>query len=235
MTVGESVSELLGHGVEDEDIIAAAMQAELERELTGNEKSSIRTLVNAHRDKADVVAASSSGDDQAGGISLRNRALLVLISLTIGLTNIHGVAMRYYLVNRLEATPAIQELIYGVMGACPWNFKILVAFISDCVPIYGYRRKPYMLIGVTTQVAGLLLLGLAPPSIGLVAAMNFSTTFSQVFIGTMWDTLLVEHMRFEREDEKGKLQVHKSHNCRFTDTAFTTADSLTLHSPLPIH
>ena len=64
-----------------------------------------------------------------------------------------------------------------------------------------------MLIGVVTQVMGFLLLGLMPASIGLCAGTSFSTTFSQVFIGTMWDTLLVEAMRHEAEGRKGKLQV----------------------------
>jgi hypothetical protein len=140
------------------------------------------------------------------------------------------------------------------MGACPWNFKIVVAFISDCVPICGYRRKPYMIIGITTQVP--------PPSSSLppltpsnplpsgrwvysswtcaslhwshgchellddhvagatctkdaaaacpISRFDFSLyppPATQVFIGTMWDTLLVEHMQFEREEQKGKLQV----------------------------
>jgi hypothetical protein len=29
----------------------------------------------------------------------------------------------------------------------PWSFKVFYGILSDCFPIFGYRRRPYMLIG----------------------------------------------------------------------------------------
>ena len=68
------------------------------------------------------------------------------------------------------------------MGAAPWNLKILFAFLSDCVPIFGQRRKPYFFMGIVVQAAGWLILGLSPASIGLMAAMIFLATLGQVAI-----------------------------------------------------
>jgi hypothetical protein len=48
--------------------------------------------------------------DGGGGASVWQRILLVSISIAIGLTNIHWVAMRYYLVDRLEASPSVQGM-----------------------------------------------------------------------------------------------------------------------------
>lgn len=38
--------------------------------------------------------------------------------------------------------PTIRSLIY-----MPWSFKVLVGFVSDCFPIFNFRRKPYIVIG----------------------------------------------------------------------------------------
>ena len=51
-----------------------------------------------------------------------------------------------YFIHDLEATAAQVNVLFTVM-AVPWCFKVLFGFLSDCVPIGGERRKPYMLIG----------------------------------------------------------------------------------------
>ena len=35
----------------------------------------------------------------------------------------------------------------GVIMSMPWSFKFLFGLLSDCMPMFGYRRKPYMCIG----------------------------------------------------------------------------------------
>lgn len=40
----------------------------------------------------------------------------------------------------------------------PWSFKIVYNFLTDCVPIRGYRRRPYLLLGWSLCVAMLLLM-----------------------------------------------------------------------------
>ena len=35
----------------------------------------------------------------------------------------------------------------SVITTLPWSFKFLFGMINDCFPIYGYHRKPYMVIG----------------------------------------------------------------------------------------
>lgn len=43
-----------------------------------------------------------------------------------------------------------------------WSFKIFYGMLSDCFPIYGYRRRPYMLIGWTVSLAMLLVMASTP-------------------------------------------------------------------------
>eukprot|EP00434_Breviolum_minutum_P034511 symbB.v1.2.030549.t1/scaffold3383.1/size66408/1 len=34
-----------------------------------------------------------------------------------------------------------------VVTTMPWSFKVLFGLLNDCLPIRGYRRKPYMVFG----------------------------------------------------------------------------------------
>ena len=78
-----------------------------------------------------------------------------------------GVALRVFLTDELRAGPDLQALIFGVMMAAPWNLKIFFAFLSDCVPICGQRRKPYLFAGIAVQALGWVALGMLQGSIGL--------------------------------------------------------------------
>jgi len=44
----------------------------------------------------------------------------------------------------------------------PWSFKAFYGIISDCFPIYGYRRRPYMLLGWTICLVMLLVMACLP-------------------------------------------------------------------------
>merc|ERR1719163_50097 len=60
----------------------------------------------------------------------------------------------------------------------PWSFKFFFGMINDCVPIFGYRRKPYMCIGWSFCCAMLLVLSrmwLPPPYWCVDADGNYIT------------------------------------------------------------
>ncbi|TMW59207.1 hypothetical protein Poli38472_007352 [Pythium oligandrum] len=44
----------------------------------------------------------------------------------------------------------------------PWSFKVFYGTLSDCLPIRGYRRRPYMMLGWSIAVAMLLVMGTTP-------------------------------------------------------------------------
>ncbi|EEY53919.1 folate-Biopterin Transporter (FBT) family [Phytophthora infestans T30-4] len=44
----------------------------------------------------------------------------------------------------------------------PWSFKVFYGIMSDCRPIFGYRRRPYMLIGWTICILTLLAMAIMP-------------------------------------------------------------------------
>uniref|UniRef100_K3WW90 Major facilitator superfamily (MFS) profile domain-containing protein n=1 Tax=Globisporangium ultimum (strain ATCC 200006 / CBS 805.95 / DAOM BR144) TaxID=431595 RepID=K3WW90_GLOUD len=56
-----------------------------------------------------------------------------------------------------QATTAARALL-GI----PWSLKVFVGIISDCFPIRGYRRRPYMVFGWSLCALCLLTMALMP-------------------------------------------------------------------------
>ena len=101
----------------------------------------------------------------------------------------------------MRVQPA-QQAILGVWAGLPWNFKMIAAFTSDTVPIFGRRRVPYLAIGLLLQLIAYFIMaqavqdgGLLPMSLG---ALDFIQACGMVLLGTMSDTIIVETMK--RED-----------------------------------
>lgn len=50
----------------------------------------------------------------------------------------------------------------GVVLTFPWAFKFLIGMITDCFPIFGMRRKPYICLGWTIACIALIILYARP-------------------------------------------------------------------------
>ncbi|KAL1519709.1 hypothetical protein AB1Y20_023219 [Prymnesium parvum] len=136
--------------------------------------------------------------------------LLPCLYLAIGLANnLQGVSWRQFLIKGVDLDPADQAFLGGVIGALPWNLKLLVAFTSDVAPICGRRRVPYLVLGLLLQGASWLLLCLLGASIGFrcLALQQFVATLGQVIVGVICDSLVVETCQEERGDAVGQLQA----------------------------
>ncbi|KUF94272.1 hypothetical protein AM588_10009820 [Phytophthora nicotianae] len=55
----------------------------------------------------------------------------------------------------MEGTQVVSAVVLLNM---PWSFKIFYGMITDCVPIMGYRRRPFMVMGWTLCFAMLLVM-----------------------------------------------------------------------------
>uniref|UniRef100_H3GRC9 Major facilitator superfamily (MFS) profile domain-containing protein n=1 Tax=Phytophthora ramorum TaxID=164328 RepID=H3GRC9_PHYRM len=110
------------------------------------------------KDPADVYSSVKTPDptDVEGG-ALREGGMPVLTSKeNIGLLCQYAAVGMVY--GMLPATiyPFLQQYL-NCSGAqvttaqtlvvFPWSFKCFYGILSDCFPIFGYRRRPYMLIG----------------------------------------------------------------------------------------
>lgn len=55
-----------------------------------------------------------------------------------------------------------QALTASTLVALPWSFKFFYGLLSDCVPIMGYRRRPYMVMGWLVCFAMLVVMACSP-------------------------------------------------------------------------
>jgi hypothetical protein len=119
-------------------------------------------------DQVPIGALPTGGEGGAireGGmpvlISRDNLGLLFQYS-TVGL--VYGLLpatiyqfMQNYLNCSGTQVTAAQQLV-----VLPWSFKVFYGILSDCVPLWGYRRKVWMLIGWGVCVVMLIVMAIMP-------------------------------------------------------------------------
>ncbi|TMW55407.1 hypothetical protein Poli38472_013298 [Pythium oligandrum] len=114
----------------------------------------------------------------------------------------------YYLNETLALPPAQSEALRGT-AAIPWIVKPIYGMLSDSVPIWGTRRKSYLLI--FSAISAMAYLALSVPGLittyhgALVALVVASLGIA--FCDVVIDGKVVEAARSEKEDMAGNLQT----------------------------
>lgn len=104
--------------------------------------------------------------------------------------------------------PTQPAAFIGSPTGCPSALKVLYGLLTDLVPIYGYRRKSWLIIGWISFIA--LALGLSTfstPSLSVVTAFMFFMSVSYTLSCLCTDCLIVERARYETKEHKGSFKV----------------------------
>ena len=91
-------------------------------------------------------------------------------------------------------SPSTIAAFMGLL-ALPWSLKLLFGLLSDLVPLFGSRRRNYLLISSVCASAGLLMLYLFPVPAGahwLLFAWLLLPTIGIAFGDVLVDALMVE-------------------------------------------
>ncbi|KAF6250954.1 BT1 family-domain-containing protein [Scenedesmus sp. NREL 46B-D3] len=122
-----------------------------------------------------------------------------------GILGLSRLALSFFFKDDLGVEPAQVAVLVGLAGL-PWVVKPLYGFISDSVPLFGYRRRSYLILcGLAGSASWLGLATLVSSPAGAVAAMllgSLSTACSDVVV----DSLVVERARGEPMATAGSLQ-----------------------------
>ncbi|RHY82090.1 hypothetical protein DYB26_013864, partial [Aphanomyces astaci] len=123
-----------------------------------------------------------------------------------------------------------------------WSFKVFYGMLSDCLPIMGYSRKPYILIGWAMTAICFVVISLKPvgPSVivdrsdeNIKAAQSYGSvlvllcalaSFCYIMADVACDALVVEYAQREPERVRGRLQS-SIYGTRFVFQGLTTAMS----------
>ncbi|KAF0684224.1 Aste57867_23787 [Aphanomyces stellatus] len=102
---------------------------------------------------------------------------------TIGFIQYFFSGLQYPLYNVYLQMEGYQTASYNVLLEFGWTFKVVFGMLTDCVAIFGYRRKSWMLIGWSLTMVSLTCLAMIPlgePYCNREKTTYCSTPFDQV-------------------------------------------------------
>jgi MFS family permease len=136
-------------------------------------------------------AAVLSDDKKAIGRLLWFFALVYLVE---GLGQIGGLIsqpLTYYLKEVHGWTP-VQVTAYITIFNLPWIIKPLYGLVSDFIPLFGYRRKSYLLIANVAAIGGFMWATQLNVPSELVLALMI-TAYAMAISSTLCGAVLVEN------------------------------------------
>ncbi|KAF3955397.1 hypothetical protein CMV_019382 [Castanea mollissima] len=135
--------------------------------------------------------------------------LICLIYFTQGFRSFVWTAVSYQLKDRLQLSPSASQFVSSI-AFFPWSIKPLYGILSDCIPIKGRKRIPYLVIATVLSLLPWLVLGLN-------ATLRNSTWHLMIFLtvqnlgsamaDVVVDAMIAEAVRFERASFAGDLQT----------------------------
>jgi folate/biopterin transporter len=130
---------------------------------------------------------------------------ILLVYLVQGIVGLARLSVSFFLKDELGLSPAEVSALLGIV-ALPWMIKPLFGFISDGLPIFGYHRRPYLilsgLLGFSSWLALALIVHSAWGATLAIALGSLSIAVSDVIV----DSLVVERARHESVSRAGALQ-----------------------------
>ncbi|KAJ4829962.1 hypothetical protein Tsubulata_036064 [Turnera subulata] len=135
--------------------------------------------------------------------------LICLVYFTQGFRSFVWTAVSYQLKDRLKLSPSASQFVSSV-AFFPWSIKPLYGIFSDCIPIKGRKRIPYLVLAT--------VLSLVPwPLLGLNEFLRSSKLHFTIFLtlqnlgsamaDVVVDAMIAEAVRLKRASFAGDLQT----------------------------
>lgn len=133
-----------------------------------------------------------------------NKLCYYLISFYAGISSITELAVSYYFKDTLLVGPAkVSQLMTAI--ALPWSLKPLLGLVTDCLPIFGYKRKFYILLcGIFASLCWYFMS--TEPTLGntvfFLVIINICSAFSSILGEAVVVDLAKNVTTASSEDEK---------------------------------
>ena len=128
-----------------------------------------------------------------------------LVYLVQGLLRLSSLAVFTLFKDELELDPATVGLLTGVT-AFPWLIKPLYGFLSDAVPIWGYKRRSYLMLCGGLGASSWLAVSVPGLTVGTVVGALMVGSLSTACADVVADSIVVELSRGRPQSEAGSLQ-----------------------------
>jgi folate/biopterin transporter len=130
---------------------------------------------------------------------------ILLVYAVQGILGISRLAVSFFLKDELALSPAEVAALMGI-AALPWVIKPVFGFISDGLPIFGYRRRPYLILSGLVGVAAWLSLATVVHTAAAATLAIVITSLSVAVSDVIVDSLIVERARNESLIDSGAIQ-----------------------------
>ncbi|KAF8392376.1 hypothetical protein HHK36_022718 [Tetracentron sinense] len=130
---------------------------------------------------------------------------VAMVYFVQGVLGLSRLAVSFYLKDDLHLDPAETAVISGV-SALPWLVKPLYGFISDSFPLFGYRRRSYLVLSGLLGALSWSLMATFVDSKYSAAFCILLGSLSVAFSDVVVDSMVVERARGESQSTSGSLQ-----------------------------
>lgn len=122
-----------------------------------------------------------------------------------GALGISRLAVSFFLKDELSMSPAAVSAMMG-LALFPWLIKPLYGFLTDALPIFGYRRRPYLVAAAIIGSLSWLSFSSIVNSPAAALAAATGTSLSVAVADVVVDSLVVERVRDLPASRSGALQ-----------------------------
>ncbi|MCM1984657.1 folate/biopterin family MFS transporter [Lyngbya confervoides] len=130
---------------------------------------------------------------------------ILLVYFVQGILGLSRLAVSFFLKDDLGLTPAQVSALMGI-ATVPWVIKPLYGFLSDTLPIAGYRRRSYLLLAGLLGSLAWLYLALfthhAWEATLAIAGSSLAIAISDVIV----DSVVVQRIQAQPQGSAGELQ-----------------------------
>ncbi len=122
-----------------------------------------------------------------------------------GILGLARLAVSFFLKDDLHLSPAEVAAMTGI-ASIPWTIKPLFGFLSDGLPVFGYRRRPYLIFsGILGMISWLGMATIVDNGWKATIAILL-TSLSVAMSDVIVDSAIVERARKESLGQAGSLQ-----------------------------
>ena len=130
-----------------------------------------------------------------------NSLVISLIALSQGLLCIADLSLSYLYKDDLNLSPTQVAMVVSLTHA-PWIIKPLWGFVSDCYPILGRRRSPYLFVFGITCSSAWVAMGTVVSSLPAVLATLMLIQVSVCFCNVIGEALVVEESQKSNHNQE---------------------------------
>ncbi|KAK6929943.1 Biopterin transporter family [Dillenia turbinata] len=154
----------------------------------------------AHKKKYHPSSVKCFGADMSP-----DNIAVAMVYFVQGVLGLSKLAVSFYLKDDLHLDPAETAVISG-FSALPWLVKPLYGFISDSIPLFGYRRRSYLVLSGLLGALSWALMATFVDGKYSAAFCLLLSSLSVAFSDVVVDSMVVERARGESQSMSGSLQ-----------------------------